>query len=145
MTRGIPGTLVFMPPEVSDEDHKYGPSLDMFSFGHLSLFVAIQVFPQNLLKPTYLDPKTKKIKGRSELERRGQYIDILHQIIGRRHPLVVLIKGCLEYEPVKRPTARQALERLGEMRATVCDPYHDLNRLQLEMTKRRQKFSKFLC
>ena len=43
MTQGIPGTLVYMPPEVSDEEHKYGPSLDMFSFGHLSLFTAIQV------------------------------------------------------------------------------------------------------
>ena len=139
MTRGIPGTLVYMPPEVSDEDHKYGPSLDMFSFGHLSLFVAIQVFPQNLLKPTYQDPKTKKIIGRSELERRGQYIDILHQKFSQRHPLVVLIKGCLEYEPVKRPTARQALESLGEMRATVRDPYSDLKRLQLEKSLREKE------
>ena len=49
-----------------------------------------------------------------------------------KHALVVLIEGCLEYEPVKRPTARQALERLGEMRAAVRDPYTDLNRLQLE-------------
>ena len=42
MTRGIPGTLVYMPPEAST-DH-YGPPLDMFSFGHLSLFAAIQVW-----------------------------------------------------------------------------------------------------
>ena len=42
MTRGIPGTLVYMPPEAST-DH-YGPPLDMFSFGHLSLFAAIQVY-----------------------------------------------------------------------------------------------------
>ena len=41
MTKGIPGTLVYMPPEAST-DH-YGPPLDMFSFGHLSLFAAIQV------------------------------------------------------------------------------------------------------
>ena len=132
MTQGIPGTLVYMPPEVSDEDHKYGPSLDMFSFGHLSLFVAIQVFPEKLLKPTYQDHRTKKLKARNELERRGQYIDILHQKFPQRHPLVVLIKGCLEYEPVKRPTARQALERLEETRAPVHDPSSDLNRLQLE-------------
>ena len=84
------------------------------------------------MKPTYQDPRTKEIKGRSELERQGQYIDILHQKFPQRDPLVVLIKGCLEYEPVQRPTARQALERLGEMRAAVRDPYSDLNRLQLE-------------
>ena len=51
-----------------------------------------------------------------------------------KHALVVLIKGCLEYEPVKRPTARQVLERLGVMRAAVRNPYTDLNRLQLEVT-----------
>jgi serine/threonine protein kinase len=41
MTRGIPGTLVYMPPEASTEH--YGPPLDMFSFGHLCLFTATQV------------------------------------------------------------------------------------------------------
>ena len=41
MTKGIPGTLVYMPPEASTD--QYGPPLDMFSFGHLSLFAAIQV------------------------------------------------------------------------------------------------------
>ena len=132
MTQGIPGTLVYMPPEVSDKEHKYGPSLDMFSFGHLSLFVAIQVFPQDLLKPTYQDPMMKQLKARSELERRGQYINILHQKASQRDPLVVLIKDCLEYDPVRRPIAIQALERLGGMRAILCNPYSDFNRLQLE-------------
>ena len=132
MTRGIPGTLVYMPPEALGSSQRYGPLLDMFSFGHLTLFTAIQVFPKDLLTPTYHDPHTNQLKARSELERRGQYINILYQKFGQRDPLVVLIKGCLEYEPVKRPTARQALERLGEMRATVHDPYSGLNRLQLE-------------
>ena len=132
MTRGIPGTLVYMPPEALGSSQRYGPPLDMFSFGHLTLFTAIQIFPKDLLTPTYHDPRTNRVKGRTELERRGKYIDALQERFDKRHPLVVLIKGCLEYEPVKRPTARQALERLGEMRATVRDPYSDLNRLQLE-------------
>ena len=134
MTRGIPGTLVYMPPEALGSSQKYGPPLDMFSFGHLTLFTAIQVFPKDLLTPTYHDPDTNGVKARTELERRGQYIDILHQKYGQRHPLVVLIKGCLEYKPAKQPTARQALETLGEMRATVHDLYSDLNRLQLEIS-----------
>ena len=95
------------------------------SFSH-----SLQVFPQNLLKSTYLDPRTNELKGRSEIERRVKYIDMLHGKFA--DPMVTLIKGCLEYEPVKRPTARQALERLGEMMAAVRDPYTDLNRLQLE-------------
>ena len=39
----IPGTMVYMPPEAFDATSKYGPSLDSFSFGHLSLFTITQV------------------------------------------------------------------------------------------------------
>ncbi len=40
-----PGTMVYMPPEALDETTctRYGPSLDIFSFGHLSLFTLTQV------------------------------------------------------------------------------------------------------
>ena len=39
----LPGTLVYMPPEALDDRHRYGPSLDIFSLGHLALFTLIQV------------------------------------------------------------------------------------------------------
>ena len=39
----IPGTLVYMPPEAFDNLSKYGPRLDIFSFGHLALFTITQV------------------------------------------------------------------------------------------------------
>ena len=39
----LPGTLVYMPPEALDDRHRYGPSLDVFSFGHLALFSLTQV------------------------------------------------------------------------------------------------------
>ena len=39
----IPGTLVYMPPEAFDEGSRYGPQLDIFSFGHLALFALTQV------------------------------------------------------------------------------------------------------
>ena len=132
MTQGIPGTLVYMPPEALDSTTRYGPSLDMFSFGHLALFTAIQVFPQNLLAPTYCDPQTNQIKGRSEVERRAEYIRMLDfKLKEQKHSLTTLIKGCLENVASKRPTAKQALEKLGDMRAAVHDPYDSLNRLQL--------------
>ena len=38
-----PGTLVYMPPEARDDTHRYGPSLDIFSFGHLALYTITQV------------------------------------------------------------------------------------------------------
>ena len=39
----LPGTLVYMPPEALNETHRYGPSLDIFSFGHLILYTLTQV------------------------------------------------------------------------------------------------------
>ena len=39
----LPGTLVYMPPEALDDVHRYGPSLDIFSFGHLALYTLTQV------------------------------------------------------------------------------------------------------
>ena len=39
----LPGTLVYMPPEALDDRHRYGPSMDIFSFGHLALFTITQV------------------------------------------------------------------------------------------------------
>ena len=39
----LPGTLVYMPPEALSDTHRYGPSLDIFSFGHLALYSVIQV------------------------------------------------------------------------------------------------------
>ena len=39
----LPGTLVYMPPEAQNERQRYGPSLDIFSFGHLALYTITQV------------------------------------------------------------------------------------------------------
>ena len=39
----LPGTLVYMPPEALTSASRYGPSLDVFSFGHLALFTLTQV------------------------------------------------------------------------------------------------------
>ena len=39
-----PGTAVYMPPEINpDSSASYGPSIDVFSMGHLGLFTIIQV------------------------------------------------------------------------------------------------------
>ncbi len=38
-----PGTTMYMPPEALSESHRYGPSLDVFSFGHLALYILTEV------------------------------------------------------------------------------------------------------
>ena len=70
MTRGVPGTIVYMPPEAFELPPKYGPKLDMFSFGHLALFTATQEFPGDLLPSTYQDERTRRLTPQSEIERR---------------------------------------------------------------------------
>ncbi len=42
----LPGTAVYMPPEAQDDTSRYGPSLDIFSFGHLALYTVTQVSMQ---------------------------------------------------------------------------------------------------
>jgi serine/threonine protein kinase len=115
MTQGIPGTLVYMPPEVLGSTYIYGPPLDIFSFGHLTLFTAIQIFPKELDNANYINPTTQKIEARTELERRKKYIDLLDMTFGKAHTLSLIIKDCLAYGPEKRPTARQVHERLETM------------------------------
>ena len=39
----MPGTWAYMPPESFDQHSRYGPRLDIFSFGHLALFTLTQV------------------------------------------------------------------------------------------------------
>ena len=39
----LPGTPLYMPPEALSSSSHYGPSLDVFSFGHLALFTLTQV------------------------------------------------------------------------------------------------------
>ena len=46
----LPGTLLYMPPEACDDAHCYGPSLDIFSYGHLALYTLIQVRSMPIIK-----------------------------------------------------------------------------------------------
>ena len=100
----MPGTALYMPPEASGTKPVYDASLDMFSFGHLSLYVAVEDFPYDLCPSTYMDPVTEKVKGYSEVERRKKYIDMLHQMedLGKDHPFCKMITSCLHNLPVKR-------------------------------------------
>ena len=97
-----PGTLVYMPPESTGNHPKYDSTLDIFSFGHLALHTIIEIFPCDLLPATYHDPKTFVLYARSEIERRGIYIDLLHSKIGKAHAMTSVIERCLNNIPKLR-------------------------------------------
>ena len=139
MTRGVPGTIVYMPPEAFELPPKYGPKLDMFSFGHLALFTATQEFPGDLLPSTYQDERTGRLTPRNEIERRSRYMESLRGMFGGSHDLVQLITQCLDYAPSRRPTASQAMERLQHISSHISDVCHNITRLELEKATNTEK------
>ena len=132
-----PGTLVYMPPEAIGIRPKYDAKLDMFSFGHLSLYTAIQEFPDDLLPSTYPDPSdTDNLKARSEVQRREPYMTSLYEEFGKEHPLVKLIRQCLHNTPKCRPSAADVMKVLEglDVEKEVEDPYDEyegMNRLDM--------------
>lgn len=110
-----PGTLVYMPPEANHPTPQYDAALDMFSFGHLALFIILQVFPGNLLPYTYPDPSNPdRLIARTEVERRKNYVDQCVTKLGNKSPVIYILSRCLSDVPQKRPTAAQILDMLME-------------------------------
>ena len=126
MTKGAPGTAVYMPPEAFQIPPKYGPMLDMFSFGHLTLFTMIQEFPSNLLPSTYEDPATGRLTPRDEIQRREAYMITLRRRFGDSHALVQLVTQCLQFTPAKRPSASQALQILQQLEHNMPNEVYTL-------------------
>ena len=117
----VPGTLDYMPPEAMGGGVTYDPSLDVFSFGHLALFTLIQTHVWPLLPPIYTD-STGKITTRSEVERRGQFIEKAEQLLSKSHPLLNLIKQCLHNNPAVRPQAKQLCSMIAGINALLLCP-----------------------
>ena len=93
----------------------------------------IQVFPGDLLEPTYTDPEhCGRLLARSEEERRRQYIEQLDYQLPKSkekyHPFVQLVKRCLQNKPPDRPTAEEVITALEEMKADIEGPYGEVVR-----------------
>ena len=83
-----------------------------------------QVFPGSLLPSTFADPeRPDRLLGRSELERRRDYIQPLHEQLGEQHPLVQLVHQCLHNNPHQRPSAEELLQRLEATRVRIERSY----------------------
>ena len=112
----LPGTLVYMPPEAQGGKRNvtYDPSLDVFSFGHLSLLIITQTQVQ-LLPPTYYTESPGKLYAQSEVKRREESVMLAQQLLTENHPLLVKIKQCLHNHPALRPRAGELKTILSEM------------------------------
>ena len=134
-----PGTLVYMAPEAAqaEEIARYNTAIDIFSLGVVSLFTLTQTFPKDLKPATYIDPRTRKIVARTEIERRGDYIQLMNTALGEAHPLVRLTLDCLEFIPEDRPSALQVLGQLEEVDRAVPQ---NCSETKLELIQRNAQF-----
>ena len=107
-----PGTVDFMPPEALLETPEYGPPLDIFSYGGVILHVVNQEWPTPL-HYVMTDPKTGKIIGLSEVERRQQHME---KMTGTLADLQPLVKRCLDNQPSRRPPISDVSERMKRMK-----------------------------
>ena len=112
-----PGTNLYMPPEAVQGERfsRYNTTIDIFSFGVVSLFTLTQTFPKELKGTRFVDEQTQEIKGLSEIERREEYVQKMKTILGETHPLVKLTLRCLAYLPKDRPSAVDVSRQLEEV------------------------------
>ena len=132
-----PGNMWYMPPEAQDNASKYNTSIDVFSFGHLTLFTLTQQFP-DVLAASHTDPNTGRVSARLEVERRSESFEQVYHELGREHPLVHLAEQCLHNLPSRRPPIAEVLERLEAVGESVRDQYSLLNKLEMMKLHERE-------
>ena len=137
-----PGASIYMPPEAletksekEEQRSKYDASIDIFSFGVVSIFTLCQTFPCNLLAPNYR--KGHRHIARTELERRAQYMQLICQQLRENHPLLLMIERCLGF-PEDRPSIYEVLNLLEQARAEERDEQMEMNKLELLQTLQTQ-------
>ena len=132
-----PGTLNYMAPEAQYKG--YGKEIDVFSFGHLSLFVGIQESPTNLKPPRVRDAKSGTLQALDEIQQREKYFTLLNEIIEETHPLVELMKSCLSYSAAERPKAHELVSQLQAMQPELPLPPLNIKKEQPPAPQRLHK------
>ena len=114
------GTTLYMPPEILQysKTSEFSVKLDIFSFGHLTLFTIVQE-DVCVLAPTYTDQG--KLKPRSEVESRLEHMTVAQQMLGDHHLLYNIATQCLDNDVIKRPSASTLYERLDAFAKELQD------------------------
>ena len=138
-----PGASPYMPPEAiaparsNSEKSKYDASIDIFSFGVVTIFTVGEVFPCDPLEPNHFNDSGLLV-ARTELQRRSEYMRSVNtqlracsQLRGD-HPLIQLIQQCLHNRSsTNRPNIREVLRLLEEARAGIRDEESERNKEEL--------------
>ena len=108
----LPGTPDFMPPEALKKRPVYGPSLDVFSYGGVILYVTTQLWPDPT-DATELNTDSGRREVVSEVKRRQQYLD---KMTGGAADLKPLVISCLDDNPENRPSVTEVSVRISELK-----------------------------
>ena len=111
LTRAVPGTPDFMPPEVMEFKAIYGAPIDVFSFGGIVLYVFSEEWPTPSSQKMR-DPVTKKLSALTEVERRQQYLD---KMTGKAAGLIKIVQQCLDDDPDERPTIQEVSKKMESL------------------------------
>ena len=104
-TRSVcPGAIDFIAPESLEESPKYDVRLDVFSFGHLTIYLVIQKPPRIIDSAITVEDVQNK---QSQVGKRRSVLDqISHQMGGSLYSTVVQY---LSDTPDQRPSSREDL------------------------------------
>lgn len=134
---GTASNWMYMPPEVAAPcescECKTNTSVDIFSFGVLTIFTIGEVFPSNPLPHSYMDKSTGVLVPRTEQERRENYMKHVRQKLGgyyherlrENNPFLQIIQRCLHNFPDNRPSINEVLQLLNVVRADLSDENSD--------------------
>jgi serine/threonine protein kinase len=106
-----PGTPVFMPPKVMINTDRHDTCIDEFSYGIMMIHIFSGRWPVPQDNPIFTEGGGANMIIVSEAKRR----DVFLRAIGNDHPLMDLILQCIDQDPLKRPCAREMVERLARM------------------------------
>ena len=139
-----PGTWCYMPPETQVEKSRYSTKVDVFSFGVLMVHLFSGQWPCPT-EAVIVDPQDdSRVIPQTEAERRREKLDA----IGRDHPLMNLMLGCLHNSPARRPEAVEILTQVSRVAAQF--PSSSKNKVELlqqltSLRERLQQANRLVC
>ena len=129
-----PGAPDFMPPESLSRPPRYNNKLDVFSFGHLTIYLVNQEAPY--VEDQTITPRDVQ-SGQVQVGKRRRSLDQMGDL---RHPLYRIAVQCLSDTPDQRPTSRDLVRRMEELCAIQPLPYKDTLQTMTELAKNHELF-----
>ena len=115
----VKGTPAFMSPEALHDPPRYNETLDVFSFGNITLSTLTHEWP-NPGPPTKYEGD--KIVGLTELQRRERYVEMLTP--QEKQLFLPTVRQCLENRPDKRPSSTVLVRELRRIESSLPSGSH---------------------